>query len=127
MLEKTIQNQIFAKLCKGSIRLFRNNVGLGLQGKVEAILEGAWVLLKPFRRIKFGFFNGSSDLLGWNSIEITQDMVGKKVAVFLAIEVKVPGENPTKEQANFLEQVKNAGGYALVCTNAEEAEEGVKI
>lgn len=125
MAEKSVQNEIMSKLCRGSVRLFRNNVGLGFQGKIDQVLEGSWVLLKPFRRIKFGLFKGSSDLIGWKSIEITSDMVGSKVAVFTAIEVKKPGKKVKSDspQSNFLEQVDKSGGISIVARSIEEAKE----
>ena len=129
MAEKSVQNEIISKLCRGSVRLFRNNVGLGFQGTIDQILEGSWVLLKPFRRIKFGLFKGSSDLIGWKSIEITPDMVGSKIAVFTAIEVKKPGKSvkPGSDQENFLEQVEKSGGISVVARSVNEAEDGLRV
>ena len=129
MLEKTVQNEILSKLCKGPVRLFRNNVGLGFQGKISQVIEGDWVLLKPFRRIKFGLFKGSSDLIGWKSVTVTEEMVGQKIAVFTAIEVKKPSKKsqPTGEQKNFINQVVQAGGFAFVARSTEEAQEGLGV
>ena len=129
MTEKSVQNDIISKLCRGPVRLFRNNVGLGFQGKISQILEGSWVLLKPFRRVKFGLFKGSSDLIGWKSVHITQEMVGSEVAVFVAIEVKKPGKRnrTTGEQKNFINQVNKSGGIALVVTSKEEARKGLGV
>lgn len=94
-------------------RLFRNNVGLAWTGKVLARIRDAMTIQNP-RPVKFGLHVGSSDLIGWRSIEITQDMVGKKVAVFMAVECKFGKGRETKEQRNFREQVANAGGIAIV-------------
>lgn len=129
MSEKSVQNEIISKLCRGPVRLFRNNVGLGFQGTVSEILEGSWLLLRPFRRIKFGLFPGSSDFIGWKTVEITQDMVGDKVAVFVAIEVKAPGKKvkPGSPQANFINRVNLSGGIAFAATNVEEAKGGLGV
>ena len=60
--------------------LFRNNCGTALAP------DGSG------RRIKYGVANpGGADLIGWESIEITPEMVGSKVAVFAAIECKGEG------------------------------------
>ena len=40
-------------------------------------------------------------------------MVGEKIAIFTAVELKTKNVKLTKEQANFLEQVKAAGGIAI--------------
>lgn len=70
--------------------------------------------------MRAGLCEGSSDLIGWTTVEITPEMVGRKVAVFTAVEVKVPGKRPTAEQVNFLAQVRTAGGIAEVLTDAEQ-------
>jgi hypothetical protein len=70
--------------------------------------------------IVYGLCNGSSDLIGWTSIEITPDMLGKKLAVFSAIEVKTETGKLSPEQKIFLENVKNAGGIAKICRKLED-------
>jgi len=65
---------------------------------------------------------GTSDLIGWESVEITPAMVGKRIAVFVAVEVKDLDE-ATEEQLNFIEQVRAAGGLAGVAHDAAEAAE----
>lgn len=80
-------------------RLFRNNVGL------FKTADG--------RVVKTGLHNGSSDLIGWTEIVIKPEMVGKKIAVFTAIECKRNDKAAkSEEQKNFVEQVKKSGGYA---------------
>jgi hypothetical protein len=73
------------------------------------------------RLIRFGLCVGSSDLIGWVPLEITQDMVGQKVAVFAAVEVKKPGGKATEDQINFIRNVTRAGGYAGIARSPEEA------
>jgi hypothetical protein len=79
-------------------RLFRNNVGLATTANGHAI--------------KYGLCKGSSDLIGWTSLEITPDMVGKKIAIFTAVELKTKNVKLSTEQRNFLQQVTDAGGIA---------------
>jgi hypothetical protein len=88
-------------------RLFRNNVGLF---KTE---DG--------RKIRTGLCVGSSDLVGWKKIIVTQSMVGKPIAIFIACEVKKEGNKPSPEQRQFLEVVKDHGGFALWATSEKEA------
>jgi hypothetical protein len=66
---------------------------------------------------------GSADWIGYRSITITPEMVGKRIALFLAIEAKRPnGGVLSKEQEQFLNALKDAGGCCGVATCAETAE-----
>ena len=112
MNETAIRKQIQAKLStvggdKFKVRLFRNNTG--------AFLDGAG------HKVTFGLCVGSADLIGFKSITITPEMVGLRVAVFLAIEVKSEGKDPTPEQEIFLHGVKEYGGISFVARSVEEA------
>ena len=104
--EAYVQNKIRLAVGSGDDRLFRNNTGalLDMQGRL----------------VKFGLCKGSSDLIGFRSITITPDMVGQKIAVFSAIEVKDKGK-ATVEQKNFINIINNAGGYAGVAKNVNDA------
>ena len=104
--EAYVQNKIRLAVGSGDVRLFRNNTGalLDMQGRL----------------VKFGLCKGSSDLIGFRSITITPDMVGQKIAVFTAIEVKDKGK-ATVEQKNFINIINNAGGYAGVAKNVNDA------
>jgi len=89
-------------------RLWRNNCGALKDA------EG--------RLIRYGVANpGGSDLIGWRSITVTPDMVGQKLAVFLAIEVKGERTRVTDQQRNFLDRVKADGGLAGVARTVEDA------
>ena len=104
--EAYVQNKIRLAVGSGDVRLFRNNTGalLDMQGRL----------------VKFGLCKGSSDLIGFRSITITPDMVGQKIAVFSAIEVKDKGK-ATVDQKNFINIINNAGGYAGVAKNVNDA------
>lgn len=103
-------------------RLFNNPVGNGWQGKVIAE-RGDTVTLKSARRVAYGLFPGSSDLVGWSPVLITPAHVGHHLAVFSAIEVKAPlGRHQTSEaQHAFINAVLNAGGFAGVAKSVDEA------
>jgi len=71
--------------------------------------------------IRFGVGGpGGSDLIGYLSMTVTQTMVGKKIAVFMALEVK---ENApaTPEQINFIQRARVAGAIAGIVHSPEEA------
>lgn len=76
--------------------LFRNNSGK-LQDQY-----GRWV--------SFGVGSpGGADLIGW---KIISPIRGSKYAIFIAIEVKVPGGHRRPEQIQFIDSVRKAGGIA---------------
>lgn len=78
------------------------------------------VLLNP-RPFHAGLIKGSSDLIGWNSITITEDMVGKRVAVFTAVEIKTGSVKTTAEQKIFIDNVNKAGGIAGIVYDEKQA------
>lgn len=87
---------------------FRNQAGL------YTLIDG--------RRIKTGLVEGASDIIGWQSIEITPDMVGQKIARFVAVEVKRPiGGRVSKEQKKFIDRINQDGGIAGVARSGFEA------
>ena len=92
--------------------LFRNNVGTAYQGQMGSI-SGDRVLLYP-RFVEFGLCKGSSDLIGWTEITITPDMLGKRIAVFTAVEVKTKTGRVSVEQKRFIKNVNDAGGIAKI-------------
>src|SRR5574344_1490812 len=110
-------------------RLFKNIIGTGFIGQVVEEYDssaGHIVTLKNARRVQFGVCNpGGLDLIGWQTVEITPEMVGKKIAVFTAVDGKTQGyKSMSAEQKNFSREVKSAGGKAYT---AMKAEDGVKI
>lgn len=69
----------------------------------------------------------SSDLIGITTIVITPEMVGKKIGVLTAIEVKKENwrKNKTldsreRKQFNFINWVRSVGGIAGFCTSVED-------
>jgi len=107
MKEQNIQAMIMMSESEDGNIVFRNNTGQ-LQDK-----NG--------RPVKFGLCVGSSDVIGMMPVTITQEMVGKKVAVFLAEEVKTAKGRTTAKQDAFIAAVNNAGGCAGVVRSSEDA------
>ena len=119
MKELNVQKQIMIAVSKYS-RMFRNNVGIGWVGKTSKTRDGGLYIKEP-RPLKAGLCTGSSDLIGWTTKIITSDMVGAKVAIFTALEIKTATGKPTKEQVNFLLQVHNSGGISGIARSGDEA------
>ncbi len=108
-------------------KLFRNNIGLGWLGRmikeIPRMGERPDVLLKSPHKVKFGLFPGSADLIGWRSIVITPEMVGRRVAVFLSAEAKSRDGELEPDQATWLNNVRAAGGIAYVARGVDSVPE----
>jgi hypothetical protein len=105
--EQDLQQQIRLQLGIGHIRLWRNNCG------VLPDRQG--------RPVRFGLCPGSSDLIGLRTVTVTPEMVGQRLAVFAAVEVKAPRGKLTEQQGHFLAAVERMGGLAGVARSVEDA------
>ena len=123
--ETNIQNAILRTFSRGKTRLFRNNTLQATAGKVIQRKGTTWVIEKA-RPVRTGLCVGSSDIIGFKSLEITPEHIGKTLAVFVAIEVKKPGGRLSQKQKTFLSIVKQFGGIAGVAKSESEAAELLK-
>jgi len=105
---------------KRHVRLFRNQVGEGYVGKALRDPEG--VFLSDARHVRMGLFPGSGDLIGWRTLMVTPDMVGKLVAQFLSIEVKTPTGKIRPDQRNWADQINSAGGLAIIARSISDTD-----
>lgn len=48
------------------------------------------------------------------------DLIALKKGIFYAIEIKVPGNTPTLEQQEFLQEVEQKGGVALLAYSIDD-------
>jgi hypothetical protein len=104
--ERPIQSAIQLAAGSGPARLWRNNVG--------ALKDAQGQL------VTYGLCPGSSDLIGFRTVVVTPDMVGQRVALFAAVEVK-DGGRPTDQQQAFINLVQQAGGLAGVARSVPDA------
>jgi hypothetical protein len=88
-------------------RLFKSRAGFGWQGK--STRKGQFTIIKNAAAFK-GMPDGWPDLTGWTEIEITPDMVGRRVAVFTACEIKTGGQSLKPEQKRFRDIIERMGG-----------------
>ena len=105
---------------KPHVRVFRNQVGEGYVGKALRDPEG--VFLMDARHVRMGLFPGSGDLIGWRTLTVTPDMVGKPIAQFLSIEVKTPTGRVRPDQINWLDQINAAGGLAIIARSITDTD-----
>ena len=120
-------HEIMLRVGRGKSRLFRQNVGMAWAGKPQRIervrnvtLNAGDVVIRNARPFHSGIV-GMSDVGGWASMTITPDMVGQKVAVYVAIEVKTASGVVRKEQQQFIDAVSRAGGIAGIARSVDEA------
>jgi hypothetical protein len=99
-------------------RIFRNNVGQGWIG--HGAHTGTSIFIENPRPLHAGLCKGSGDGIGWHTIEITPDMVGKRVAVFLSVETKAQRGRATSEQINWDSQVRAAGGISVIAKSVDD-------
>jgi VRR-NUC domain len=121
MTESQIQAAILRAISsRPDARLFRNNCGVGWSGQVVSNAGGR-ITLANARPIRYGLTPGSADLIGWQVVTVTPEMVGRKLAVFTSIEVKAASGRLTPEQDNWRRVVSSAGGAAGVARSVAEA------
>lgn len=121
MSEASLMKHIMLAVSKAGAVLFRNNQGRGVLGQFQKAPSGEFIV-RNGRVVDFGVCNpGGSDLIGWRTLTVTEDMVGKQVAIFLAMEIKTPAGRATKEQVHFIEQVRKAGGIAGIARSVDDA------
>ncbi len=109
MNETSLVKKIQVRFSKLGARIFRNNVGM---------LED-----KNGTKVRYGLCTGSSDLIGWKDMIVTPEMVGRRVAVFVSVEVKSEKGQLRVEQYHWLKTVENAGGIAMMVKSEDEAAE----
>ena len=96
-------------LSRGDVRLFRNQSGF-------CECRG--------RKITYGIpGRGGADLLGWTTVRIGPEHIGRAVAVFTSIEVKAPGGRVSPAQINWSTAVTTAGGIAGIAHSKNEAQQ----
>lgn len=117
--EHALQNAIRNALVDKAL-IFRANVGQAWTGSEVKRLPGNRVLIEGARPFTTGLPPGFSDLFGMTTVEITPDMVGQKVAIFTALEVKDKAK-ATDKQASFIRAVNDNGGRAGVVRSVEDA------
>jgi len=124
VIEHQIQQRLLLACSRGPVRLFRNNVGTGWAGQstrvthgnlraVASQLQPGDVVIRQGRPLHAGLCVGSSDLLGWRTVD--------GLAQFVAVEVKSERGRVSPEQQRFIEAVQVAGGCAGIARSVEDA------
>jgi len=96
--------------------MFRNPQGYCIACSPKALhkLKTGGFLVDRGQPMKFGLQPGSSDMIGWEPVVVTQEMVGKTVAIFQSIEIKTEHDRLSKEQRAWNRAVSRDGGIVAV-------------
>lgn len=117
--EAKIKNDVLIKLSEDpAVRLFNCPTGTAYAGKATRLKDGSVLIQNP-RIVRFGLVTGGADLIGWKSVTVQPSDVGRKLAVFTAVETKTDIGRLSPEQKTFLNIVKSEGGLTLVARTAE--------
>jgi len=101
----------------------RIRLALGTQPNTRLFRNQCGALPDPRtgRLVTFGLARGSADLIGWRTITVTPEMVGRRLAVFASIEIKTTTGRLRPEQRHWLRAVQAAGGVAGVARSVTDA------
>jgi hypothetical protein len=127
MSESILLKKFMLEHSKIGSRLFRANSGRGWAGKSvgpfknpgNISVEPGDILIKKARPFN-GMQAGTSDLIGWTTIQITPDMVGKSAAIYTAAEVKAGSTRTTRQQTAYVRTVNEAGGIGVIARKLED-------
>lgn len=121
-------NRVLLLLSSTGRTVWRNNTAQGWAGKSIELRSGDVYKARGGERVVFdafpikaGLCKGASDIIGLESVVVTPEMVGSKLAVFGAWEVKTGAGQLTPEQKTFLTFVRAAGGIAEVVRTEQDA------
>lgn len=106
--ESILISKILLAAPKYSLRLRRNTVG------VFQTPHGGHM-------VSVGLGKGSSDLIGWTTIQSKNG----PVAIYTGVEAKAKGTPFTDDQKNYIRLVESMGGIAMCVYSLEEYEEKI--
>lgn len=137
--EAAVQVAVRLEYARRGYQLFRNNSGVMKRTtpvKITQAMVGKTldVALPDNAPIRFGLANDSpqvnarlksSDLIGWDRVIITADMIGRPIARFTSFECKPPGwtlrpgDARGQAQQRWIDLVNEAGGEARFVTGVD--------
>lgn len=143
--EQHLQQRLLLRKGRGDSRIWRNNVGVGWQGRdalgragikpitrenlnaARAALQPGDIVIRQPRPLHAGLCQYSSDAIGITSVVVTPQMVGERHGLFTAIEVKPPSgrvdRDRMQKQSEYVAQVRRMGGLAGFAKSLEDADE----
>ncbi len=121
MKESNFARECLLAASMAGARMFLNPRGQGWVGKLVSYVGGI-LTLRGASKVTFGVGpDGAGDALGWQTVIVTPDMVGKPIAVFCSWEFKTETGRIRKGQPEWRDAVIRAGGRAGIVRSTEEA------
>lgn len=118
--ETSLHRSVMLALSDVHTRAWRNNNGVGWQGSSFTI-RNRRLVQGAARYVRYGLAPGSSDVIGVRTMQVTANMVGKRVAVPLMIETKTEDQRLSTDQKSWLAMAHKLGCIAGVATSVDEA------
>lgn len=75
---------------------------------------------------RYGLGVGISDLIGFTEVEIDESMVGKRLPIFTAFEVKKGRGKASIEQENFIKFIRSKGGISGIVYDNDNIEKEIE-
>ncbi|MEQ1890736.1 MAG: VRR-NUC domain-containing protein [Alphaproteobacteria bacterium] len=122
MNESELMKKLLLESGDAGCVLFRNNTGMGWAGQLIERDAAGTVTLRNARPLHAGLCVGSSDTIGWAMSVVTPEMVGHRIAIFLAVECKARGGRLSLDQSRFLSNVNKSGGIGMIHREGEKFE-----
>ncbi|MDO8421135.1 MAG: hypothetical protein Q7S99_03135 [Parvibaculum sp.] len=120
-----VKQTILALSADPDVRAWRNNTGVAWMGRPQFMRNGSVLIADP-RRVAFGV-PGSGDIIGFQRITITPEMVGQTIGRYITVECK-SGKGRQSELQTKFERVATAFGAAyVVARDPADAVKGIKI
>jgi VRR-NUC domain-containing protein len=115
--EASLVRRLLLASSKLGARLFRNQVG-----RYRLARPGCMECQRYGRMLSSGLAVGSPDLVGWHSVTIGHEHVGRTLAVFVGVEAKREDGKLSEEQRAFLAALARAGAIAGVARSVTDLE-----
>lgn len=133
--ESNILKLVMMRATEVGITLWRNNVGkawmgkkiaftkasvVGLDGRTRTFTPADAAIVQYPRIVTFGLTQGASDLIGVEPYTVKTSDVGRKLGLFVAMEVKTTTGRASQVQKHFLEYVESVGGRAYLVRSPDD-------
>lgn len=98
-------------------RMFRANAGKAWAGKIISRDNEKNTITIKNPRMFHGMPEGFPDTVGFQSVTVTPEMVGSRIAIFKCAEFKTGDQDLTDNQSRFKKMVDKMGGIFEVVRN----------